>query len=438
MDLFTLSLEDLGLDEASPTGAALAEELTLLRERTDAIAIAGRLDRMQARRLVEEHAVPLDVARYPVMSFTEQASQTNLVPALESATAAQRSIVTRLIEGAAAAYKRILEWLQQFFKEIWHALKTHNLDTVADNLSGIEAETHHVEAEVTKAAGESTAANLQRVKAINDLMHQEIDTALKHLNMTGKRMLAHPEVSGALSYLSIAWNQVFTTYAESLRKQTADVQALQSWIESTSPSAEELQARAHETAQAFAPATHPVFSASPVQALSGPLGDHPTIINALHQLGKRLDALDDANAGEYDHLALLPQVFQMRQLTRLIKGEPGKHWETAAERLRKQSEETFKVLETADPNAAVKELSLHAREAAAALRQATYLDGNLYTGIIDILQLARRIAGIHLKAARALREVSRHGGDIQQARIDALDKMVANLEKYGGFKVPVE
>lgn len=111
-DLF-LALEQLGVDEEELRN--VRDDMELLEDRVSEIAKVGLINRDQARRLVEEHAAPIDEIRYPLVSFTEVPSQTNLAPALEGASDAARNLLKKLIDAAVAMYKKIMAWIRNTF-----------------------------------------------------------------------------------------------------------------------------------------------------------------------------------------------------------------------------------------------------------------------------------------------------------------------------------
>ena len=111
MDVFNLGLEDLGLDD--PQSTEMVENVRMLNERVDEITKAGMMDREQARRLIEEHAVPINPDRYPLVSFTEQPTRTNVAAALESSGAALSTNIRALIDKAVELFRKIMAWIRE-------------------------------------------------------------------------------------------------------------------------------------------------------------------------------------------------------------------------------------------------------------------------------------------------------------------------------------
>lgn len=156
MDIFNLGLEELreDLDLNDQEATEIGERLQVLNDRMEDIQRTGLISRAQARLLVES-SVPLDTNRYPVQSFTEEPTTTNVRPALESASEAQRGLIGRMIDALIAAYKRVVSWLKEHFAKFrdWlNSLAGKQSQKVVDNASTIVREVNTMGPDLYKAA----------------------------------------------------------------------------------------------------------------------------------------------------------------------------------------------------------------------------------------------------------------------------------------------
>lgn len=148
-----LTLPVLSLEADQKTLTVLQEHLDLLSSKLQQITVAGQMSRYDAQQLVEHYAVQLD-SRYPLVSFTQSPSPTNLKVAQEAMLTTLGRKIVELIKAAAELLVKVFKWLASFFsfrkaqdKKI--SLSIQNIGTVnqaSDQLAAVTGPisvTHH-------------------------------------------------------------------------------------------------------------------------------------------------------------------------------------------------------------------------------------------------------------------------------------------------------
>jgi hypothetical protein len=103
-------------------GQELEAQLTMLSEHYDEISRLGAISRDQAKQLVTDCAVEFD-DNYPVQSFTEIPSKTNLAVALEGIGDATLDVLGKLIQNAIAIMKKIFAYILDLLSRLFGKAK---------------------------------------------------------------------------------------------------------------------------------------------------------------------------------------------------------------------------------------------------------------------------------------------------------------------------
>ncbi len=166
------ALESLATEVPEELSAEYSERVQELSAAADEIRGQGLVSRLTAGRLIEEHGVDFG-SRYPLISFTEHDSPTNVEPALEG-------VLSTIQETASKIWAAFLEKLQAFGKWLKEKFQA-GYQAVMDRLTMAKEffkRTDKNTQEIAEAQAEMQAMVDDMLKTANELKLSPLNSAL--------------------------------------------------------------------------------------------------------------------------------------------------------------------------------------------------------------------------------------------------------------------